>query len=210
MRKDHPWINHSFRREILENSAQIVIFPAESTLGHPRLHVPGTIPNSSSQLLKSAKPRYSTSGGHHKTDHSNSEPLYNLHLDTRLGLRKGDWEPDHAGHPSHPRGKFYPSKLKETTTSLPKFLPDGPRPFMPDPSILPGDSDIRVLEGHEAVLPCTVQYLGARQDDTGNSSSSKRSEATGTAVKGTAVPGSAVLKSAATGSAVKDCTNTVA
>lgn len=60
-------------------------------------------------------------------------------------------------------GKLYPPPARDTTTRLPEFIPDGPRPFIPDPSFLPGDSDIVVHQGEMAVLPCTVQNLGTRQ-----------------------------------------------
>ncbi|BFY98432.1 hypothetical protein BsWGS_01471 [Bradybaena similaris] len=60
-------------------------------------------------------------------------------------------------------GKVYPPPAKDTTTRLPEFVPDGPRPFIPDPSFMPSDTDIEVHQGDLAILPCTVQHLGTRQ-----------------------------------------------
>ncbi|RUS83269.1 hypothetical protein EGW08_008949 [Elysia chlorotica] len=88
------------------------------------------------------------------------DPLYNLHLETPLDLKDGSPSPSQAGY--H-RGRVFPQGMRSTTSSLPRFLPQGHRRFTPDPRLLPGDSDIRVLQGSKAVLPCTVQYLGTRQ-----------------------------------------------
>ncbi|CAL1537527.1 unnamed protein product, partial [Lymnaea stagnalis] len=53
--------------------------------------------------------------------------------------------------------------MTDTSTRLPEFLPDGPRPFIPDPSFMPGDDEVIVHQGDMAVLPCAVQNLGTRQ-----------------------------------------------
>ncbi|CAG5128565.1 unnamed protein product, partial [Candidula unifasciata] len=60
-------------------------------------------------------------------------------------------------------GKVYPPPPRDTTSRLPEFVPDGPRPFIPDPSFMPSDTNIEVHQGDLAILPCTVQNLGTRQ-----------------------------------------------
>ncbi|XP_035826510.1 kin of IRRE-like protein 2 isoform X2 [Aplysia californica] len=68
-----------------------------------------------------------------------------------------------AGNKARVKGGFRPPLPLETTTRLPEFVPDGPRPYIPDPSFMPGDVDIAVHQGDVAVLPCTVQNLGTKE-----------------------------------------------
>ena len=65
------------------------------------------------------------------------DPLYNLHLDTPHDLKKGSPAPKQTGHQ---RGLIYPLGMRSTTSSLPRFLPEGHRRFTPDPRLLPGES----------------------------------------------------------------------
>ncbi|GFS01345.1 hypothetical protein ElyMa_004579000 [Elysia marginata] len=88
------------------------------------------------------------------------DPLYDLHLHTPRDLT------DASSAAGRYRNRVNVPGMRSTTSSLPRFLPDGHKRFIPDPRLLPGDTDIRVLEGSKAVLPCTVQYLGARQVGT--------------------------------------------
>ena len=64
------------------------------------------------------------------------DPLYNLHLDVPLDLKEDSAAPKQPG--VH-RGRVYPPGTKSTTSSLPRFLPDGHRRFTPDPRLLPGE-----------------------------------------------------------------------
>ncbi|XP_059177742.1 uncharacterized protein LOC131957058, partial [Physella acuta] len=76
-------------------------------------------------------------------------------------VKKSQGDPDFF--PGLFNGMIYTPPDKDTTTRLPEFVPDGPRPFIPDPSFMPGETEIVVHSGERAILPCMVQHLGTRQ-----------------------------------------------
>jgi hypothetical protein len=90
------------------------------------------------------------------------DPDYTLHRDPRPHMKLPVDELPILVKKGRIKGKQEPDAM-DTTTRLPEFVPDGPRPYIPDPTFMPGDRDIAVHEGDVAVLPCTVQNLGTKE-----------------------------------------------